>query len=451
MYLGYVPLGAVLASRTLWPTLGAATAVSGFAEVSQFFADGRAPSVIDLLANVMGAVIGWGLGSLSGFPFQVLVTRRRALIAAAASMAYVIGGTDVSPRDAERDMRLLVDTPRLIWATANPRGATLPGRLEAHWKLDEAHNEITPDASGTGPSGELINGAKFIDGIDGAALKLNGVNQYVNFGDSQALRLTGSMTISAWINSSAFPRDDAAIVSAFSGLGYQLDTTIDQGSRTVGFKLANASGRLMARYGKTRLETGRWYHVAGVYDTAARTLNVYVNGRADNGCLFGEVTDRQRISGLDVYIGKRGAPAGYEFAGAIDDVRIYSRALEESEIVSDMRASAKGERYLETSNDDISARIETGTEDMPCRDVEPRTDVRSAALFLAFGQMVAVTCVGLWPMANYKMWCVVLSLAAGLVLTSLAGSTAPYVGGVVVLLTFVGGVSVAAGTTTIED
>ena len=76
------------------------------------------------------------------------------------------------------------------------------------------------------------------------------------------------MTISAWINSSAFPRDDAAIVSAFSGLGYQLDTTIDQGARTVGFKLANASGRLMARDGKTRLHTGRWYHVAGVYDAA---------------------------------------------------------------------------------------------------------------------------------------------------------------------------------------
>ena len=77
--------------------------------------------------------------------------------------------------------------------------------------------------------------------------------------------------------------------------------------------------------------------------------------------------------------------------------------------------------------------------------------MRSAALFLAFGQLVAVTCAGLWPTANYKVWCVLLGLAPGLVLTSLGGSTAPYVGAVVVLLTFVGGVSVAAGTTAIED
>ena len=127
--------------------LGAATAVSGFAEVSQFFADGRAPSVIDLLANVMGAVIGWWLGSLSGFPFQVRVTRRRALMAAAVSLAYVIGGTDISPRDAERNVRFFVDNPRLIWASVNRRGVTLPGRLEAHWKLDESHDGLTPDVS----------------------------------------------------------------------------------------------------------------------------------------------------------------------------------------------------------------------------------------------------------------------------------------------------------------
>ena len=43
---------------------------------------------------------------------------------------------------------------------------------------------------------------------------------------------------------------------------------------TVGFKLADASGDLMARNGKTPLETQQWYHVAGVYDAEARTLDV---------------------------------------------------------------------------------------------------------------------------------------------------------------------------------
>jgi hypothetical protein len=98
------------------------------------------------------------------------------------------------------------------------------------------------------------------------------------------------MTIAAWINSHAFPRDDAAIVSAHDGLGFQLDTTIDQGPRTIGFKLANDRGQLMMRYGRTSLVKDRWYHVAGVFDAANRTLDVYLNGRLDDGCLVGEVT-----------------------------------------------------------------------------------------------------------------------------------------------------------------
>jgi hypothetical protein len=64
--------------------------------------------------------------------------------------------------------------------------------------------------------------------LDGA-VKLDGANDYIYFGHSRALRLAGSMTISAWINSTAFPADDAAIVSHLHGTGYQLDTTVDRG------------------------------------------------------------------------------------------------------------------------------------------------------------------------------------------------------------------------------
>jgi Concanavalin A-like lectin/glucanases superfamily len=153
------------------------------------------------------------------------------------------------------------------------------------------------DDSGNGLNGLLVNRPGLVAGVKGRAVSLNGVNQWVDVGDPVALRLTGSLSISAWINASSFPRDEAAIASDHTGLGYQLDTTIDQGPRTIGFKLADASGRLMARYGRTPLELNRWYHVAGVYDAQARTLHVFLNGRPDDGCLVGHVTDRQHISG----------------------------------------------------------------------------------------------------------------------------------------------------------
>ena len=79
-------------------------------------------------------------------------------------------------------------------------------------------------------------------------------------------------------------------------VGFQLDTTIDKGTRTIGFKLTNSSGGQMFRYGATTLQTNTWYYVTGVYDAAAQTLNVYLNGQLDNGVLQGTVTTSQQNS-----------------------------------------------------------------------------------------------------------------------------------------------------------
>ena len=135
------------------------------------------------------------------------------------------------------------------------------------------------------------------------------------------------MTVSAWIYSTAFPADDAAIVSKKNADGFQLDTTVDTGPRTIGFKLTNSFGGDMMRYGATALQPNTWYYVTGVYNAAAQTLDVYLNGALDNGVLKGTITSsQQNSSNVNVMIGRR-AQTGYEFIGRIDDVRIADHAL----------------------------------------------------------------------------------------------------------------------------
>src|SRR4029079_5166102 len=93
----------------------------------------------------------------------------------------------------------------------------------------------------------------------GNAVKLDGTTGYVNFGNPAALQITGSMTISGWIYSSAYPYDDAVIVSKrySTGVGYQLDTTVDLGPRTISFTVTDGgTGSQIFRYGTTTLETG---------------------------------------------------------------------------------------------------------------------------------------------------------------------------------------------------
>jgi hypothetical protein len=172
-------------------------------------------------------------------------------------------------------------------------------------------------------------------------VKLNGTTAYVDLGRPTVLRLTGSMTVAAWINSSSFPSDAAAIVSSrdSASSGFQLDTNQDKGSRTISISLANSQGSRAVRYAKTTLQANTWYHVAGVYDASAGTLNVYINGQLDNGTLDGTVTGSQQRSNQPVNIGRRPGASGFQFAGVIDNVRIYGGALSQTEIQADMNGA----------------------------------------------------------------------------------------------------------------
>ena len=142
--------------------------------------------------------------------------------------------------------------------------------LVAGYAFNEGSGTTAADASGSGLTGTLTNGATWGAGRNAGAVLLDGVNDFVELGNPALLQLTGSMTVSAWVNSAAFPVDDAAIVSkrASGEVGYQLDTTVDRGPRTIGFKLTNSSGGDMFRYGATTLQANTWYHVTGVYDAA---------------------------------------------------------------------------------------------------------------------------------------------------------------------------------------
>ena len=88
--------------------------------------------------------------------------------------------------------------------------------------------------------------------------------------------------------------------------------------------------RLREVYGPTALTANTWAHLAATYDGA--TMRLYVNGaqvasQAQTGAIATS-TNPLQIGGDSLY-------GGY-FAGQIDEVRIYDRALNIAEIQSDM-------------------------------------------------------------------------------------------------------------------
>jgi len=214
------------------------------------------------------------------------------------------------------------------------------GALVAAYGLNEQSGTTATDASGNGNTGTMTNTTRVTGQFGSARNFAAGSNALSNLGNGTTLRITGSMTISAWIKPSSFPDDDAVIVSKRDGdSGYQLDTTIDKGPRTVGFKLTTGAGGKMYRYGATALQANTWYHVAGVYNAPALTMNVYLNGVLDNGPLVGTVASSQLDQATNVNIGRKPVQDGYPFFGSIDEVRIYNNALTQAQIQADMNTS----------------------------------------------------------------------------------------------------------------
>lgn len=384
---GYVPLGIVLGGWGLARAISIAAMISALAEISQLVMMHRDPSLTDIAANLAGAALGALVSARWRIRSPLLrIDRRTALLAVLLALALLLY------------VRWRAGEP------VNPRGATAPGALEAHWKLDEEGGRAARDSSGHDLVGEFRKEPPRAAGMTGRAPVFDGGN-YVDVGRSSALRLAGSMTISAWIRSSAYPVDDAAIVSQLGkDRGYQLDTTIDEGPRTLGFKLTDACGDLMARYGVTPLALDTWYHVAGVYDAAAQTLDVYVNGARDNGALLGSVTTAQRSARGPVYVGRRARSMKFNFSGSIEDVRIYSFALTPAQIAADMRGEVVGPPTVVEAADHPACGPRSDDEDK---------ELPFAAVML--GALGAVAGVGVWPSAP-RLLVLAASLAAGALL-----------------------------------
>ncbi|WP_406490642.1 LamG domain-containing protein [Streptomyces sp. NBC_01604] len=75
-----------------------------------------------------------------------------------------------------------------------------------------------------------------------------------------------------------------------------------------------------------------WTHLAGVYDAAAQTLQLYVNGVPQGAPVPFTVTPWKASGGLQVGRLWHAAAGKENFAGTIDEVQVWSRALADTEV-----------------------------------------------------------------------------------------------------------------------
>jgi hypothetical protein len=185
----------------------------------------------------------------------------------------------------------------------------------AWWKLDEANGTTAADSSGNGKDGVLNNGPVWTGGRDGGALSFNGSDTGVQ---APSLGLSGKVTITAWINPSNLS-GDRAIASEDGSYAFKTKDT------QLRFTTPKVKDHDMA----AALATGTWQHVAVTFRAgAAGGAKLYKDGK-----LLGAVDASSMTAGSTRFLIGQNQWKDQNFAGAIDDVRVYATCLSATEIL----------------------------------------------------------------------------------------------------------------------
>jgi|GEM_PF-2158561 len=197
------------------------------------------------------------------------------------------------------------------------------------WHFNEGSGSSTIDASGNGNTGTISGATWTTNGVFGNALSFDGSDDWVSVSNSDSVNLHGSneVSIEAWINPSSGGVTWYGIVS--KGNGQQYAITLNSPNRYIHFETNQLDGGSCgaANTASGTIPLDEWSHVVAVYDGS--TKKVYINGieRASVSCSYRFASNTEALR-----IGQ--GNNGEYFKGLIDEVRIYNRALTQSEIQS---------------------------------------------------------------------------------------------------------------------
>ncbi len=252
---------------------------------------------------------------------------------------------------------------RLIWLLATLMGiglmlcagtyADLMEGLVGAWTFSDG---TARDETGNKHDGRMVGEPKPVVGRFGMGLEFNGKDTGVEIEDHEALRLSEPFTVAAWMYPhdilDASGNDHCAIVWKGNLIGwggnvynFRVATHLDSGM-TWGACAGGTEGYFHT--GNCIPKFNEWYHVALVEDGLEGTA--YVNGEAlidadvTGGDMHRPAAPYDVLEGEPVRMGWAqglNGDIGTEtyFDGIIDEVFIYNRPLDESEVIELMNGA----------------------------------------------------------------------------------------------------------------
>jgi len=193
------------------------------------------------------------------------------------------------------------------------------------WLFDTDPRDDVADNSGNGHDGVLQGNVKWVQGKFGRALEFPGVSgSLVSIPHAPELNLF-TFTIVAWYKGEATDSWQYLVSKEIphNSRNYSIGVNKDTGVMTT--QITVGAEQWKTATGKTMLTDGEWYHMAGTYD--GTFIQSWVNGVMEGQTGEQGEPDQPEEQPLRI-----GAVNGIPVKGVIDEVALFSVALEEEDI-----------------------------------------------------------------------------------------------------------------------
>lgn len=247
--------------------------------------------------------------------------------------------TDPSGRLKSPDSALFLAGVMLVMLSQDNFGQsnTLTNGLVAYFPFDGDAN----DGSGHGNNGIPQGNSQYSFGVDGMALQLDGTG-YIQVRRTNSLGMSESAerSIAVWVKPEGFPQnnpeDNHTIISKYE----HFNPTVSEYYASILWETGTAEDKRITLTGTGvdavkagQVASGQWLHLVFILTAGPTGSRIYQNGSLIGS---GSVTYNTTFQSEDVLIGanhRAGEPPCCFYVGAIDELRIYDRVLEENEIL----------------------------------------------------------------------------------------------------------------------
>ena len=199
--------------------------------------------------------------------------------------------------------------------------------LVGWWPMDQ----LTKGSPTTHLDGRVFLDVSATRGRIGSALRLDGKEAHIKVPFDKALDLSEAVTLSAWIN----PNASQPYIKGTVGIVgrpqiYRMCLAENRAPYSLQLGLRPTDSKYQGVQSKRIIPAKRWTHVATTYESRTGEMAVYINGELSGHRQIDAGKTLRKKSEM-LYIGVRDWDRSY-FSGAIDEVKVYSKALSATEI-----------------------------------------------------------------------------------------------------------------------